>query len=56
MTLTAVIIGDFFSPNLEIVFLVFMKKNVGIIVEHELPCNVRGIRTINTSIQSKGYA
>ena len=44
-----------FSPlSLEIVFLFFMKKNVAIIIEHELQCNVPGIRT--TAIHSEGYA
>ena len=35
----------FFSLNLQIVFLVFMKKNVAIVIEHEMQCNVPGIRT-----------
>ena len=43
-----------FSLNLEIVFFVFMKKNAAIIIEHELLCNVPGIRT--TTIHGKGYA
>ena len=30
---------------MEIVFLVFTKKNVAITIEHELQCNVLGIRT-----------
>ena len=46
-------IGDFFPLNLEIVFLVFIKKNVVIIFEHTLPCNVPSIRI--TTIHSKGY-
>ena len=33
-----------------------MKKIVLIIIEHELPCNVPGIRTTINSIHNKGYA
>ena len=40
------------SINLDVVFLVFMRKNVATIFEHELPCNVPGIRT--TTIHIKG--
>ena len=39
----AVIIGDF-SLTLEMVLLVFMNTNVAIVIEHELQCNVPGIR------------
>ena len=44
LVLIAVIIGDFCSLHLEIVFLVFVKKNVATVIVHELQCNVRGIR------------
>ena len=42
--LRAVIIGFFFLLiNLEMVFLVLHEKNVAIIIERELPCNVPGM-------------
>ena len=44
----------FFFLSLEVVPLVFMKQNVAVAIEHELPCNVSGIRT--TTILSNGNA
>ena len=50
----AVLVGYFYFTICEMYFMVFMKKNVVIIIEHTLPCNVPSIRT--TTIHSKGYA
>ena len=51
---TKTTIGYIVLKILEFVSLVFMKKkDVVIIIGHEMPCNVPGIRT--TTINSKGY-
>ena len=49
-----VLIGDLDFMIREIYFMVFVKKNMVIIIEHTLPCNVPSIRA--TGIHSKGYA
>ena len=52
--LRAVLTGCFFLTIREMYFVVFMKKNVVIIVEHSLPCNAPSI--VTTTTHSKGYA
>ena len=53
-SLRAVLIVDSYFMIREIYFMVFVKKNMVIIIYHTLPCNVPSIQI--ATMYSKGYA